>query len=185
MAAPRTEILASLALIAVLASADGALAQHVHQPYAGQQDRAIKALDAGRIEGLRNGAGLGYAKAAELSGWPGPLHVLELADQLDLSPDQVAAMEQLRADMLAQAQPLGLQLIEAERALEALFTSSDADPQAVAAATAQAARIEGRLRAVHLQAHLKTKPVLSSHQLTRYADLRGYIGTAAHGEHQH
>ena len=57
-------------------------------PYAGQDVREIKALSPERAEGLKAGAGLGYALAAELNGWPGPLHVLELADDLDLSSSQ-------------------------------------------------------------------------------------------------
>ena len=44
-----------------------------------------------RLVGRRQflaGAGMGYAKAAELNSYPGPMHVLELADRLGLTPDQ-------------------------------------------------------------------------------------------------
>ena len=34
---------------------------------------------------LRAGRGMGLALAAELNGYPGPAHVLELADKLDLA----------------------------------------------------------------------------------------------------
>jgi hypothetical protein len=48
------------------------------QPYAGQQSRAIKALSQDEVRQYLEGAGLGYAKAAELNRYPGPMHVLEL-----------------------------------------------------------------------------------------------------------
>jgi len=38
------------------------------------------ALSVEQIEQYRAGAGMGYAKAAELNRYPGPMHVLELAD---------------------------------------------------------------------------------------------------------
>ena len=56
-----------------------ALGEHPLSPYAGQQTRAIKALSPEDLAGLLNGEGRGMAKAAELNGYPGPVHVLELA----------------------------------------------------------------------------------------------------------
>ena len=52
-----------------------------HQPYVGLQSRTIKALSAEQIADLRAGRGMGFALPAELNGYPGPLHVIELADQ--------------------------------------------------------------------------------------------------------
>jgi hypothetical protein len=49
-------------------------------PYAGQQNRTIKALSDEDIVGLLKGDGMGFAKAAELNGYPGPKHVLDLGD---------------------------------------------------------------------------------------------------------
>ena len=46
--------------------------------YAGQEAREIKALSAEELGDLL--AGKGLAKAAELDGYAGPAHVLELAD---------------------------------------------------------------------------------------------------------
>lgn len=71
----------------VLSMCTGTFAQ---SPYTSQQDRSIKALSSERIAGLQAGRGLGYAKAAELNGFPGPKHVLELAEELALSDDQRA-----------------------------------------------------------------------------------------------
>jgi hypothetical protein len=43
-------------------------------PYAGEQGRAIKALSQKEVSDLLDGAGMGYAKAAELNRYPGPMH---------------------------------------------------------------------------------------------------------------
>jgi hypothetical protein len=43
------------------------------------------------IESLQNGTGDafgGMAKLAELNGYPGPRHVLDLANELELTPNQ-------------------------------------------------------------------------------------------------
>lgn len=150
-------------------------------PYAGQDARVIKALSLERIEGLRAGAGLGYAKAAELNGWPGPLHALELGNALSLDADQQSAISAIRKTMLVKAQPLGEELVTAEAALDALFADGTPDPQQVAEATAKVGAIEAALRAVHLTAHIDTKPLLTRHQRMIYAQRRGYDG--GHGGH--
>ena len=154
-------------------------------PYAGQEQRAIKALSGDEQRGLLEGAGLGYAKAAELNGWPGPLHVLELREALSLSEAQVQQMEALRREMKAQAILLGRRLIEAERALDLLFASGSPSAREVAAATARVAEIESQLRAVHLIAHLRAAPVLTPHQTMLYGRARGYSDPRGHGGHSH
>jgi hypothetical protein len=64
-------------------------------PYAGMQSRQIKALSDQQIADLRAGRGMGLALAAELNGYPGPSHVLELADQLGLSPEQRSKVQEI------------------------------------------------------------------------------------------
>ena len=157
-----------------------ALAQEA-QSYAGQEMREVKALDPARMRGLMDGAGLGYAKAAELNGWPGPLHALELQAELSLSAEQIEQIKSLREEMLVLAVPLGHELIEAERELDHLFASGSATRELVEAATMRVANLEGRLRAVHLNAHLDTTPVLTRHQRMLYARARGYTAGGHHG----
>ena len=60
-----------------------------HSSYAGQQQRSIKSLSDDDIVELQRGGGWGLAKAAELNGVPGPLHLLELKDKIPLSEDQI------------------------------------------------------------------------------------------------
>jgi hypothetical protein len=95
----RLVLAAALLLVSLLVSllvfgptlvvAGPALAQHHHErsAYAGLETRDIKALSAQQLADLQAGRGMGLAIAAELNGYPGPLHVFELADSLGLSPD--------------------------------------------------------------------------------------------------
>jgi hypothetical protein len=76
-------------------------------PYAAQQSRAIKALSAQEVAALLAGQGSGLAKPAELNGYPGPAHVLELAAPLGLSPPQREATERLMNSHKTRASKLG------------------------------------------------------------------------------
>lgn len=149
--------------------------QHHHpQPYAGLQARPIKALSVERIDDLRAGRGMGLALAAELNGYPGPLHVLELADPLALTPRQVDRTRELFAAMKAEAIPLGERVISAEAALDRLFAEGRATDGALAEATARIGVAEAQLRAAHLRYHLEMARLLDDGQRARYAVLRGY-----------
>jgi hypothetical protein len=143
-------------------------------PYAGQQQRAIKALDDQEIAALRQGQGMGLARAAELNGYPGPMHVLELAARLELDPGQRAATQRLMDEHRARARALGDTVVQAEAALDALFVRREATPERVAEATRRIADAQGRLRAEHLNTHLAQTALLSPAQTQRYNELRGY-----------
>jgi hypothetical protein len=80
-------------------------------PYAGQQGRTIKALSEDDIAALRKGEGMGMAKAAELNGYPGPAHVLQLAAQLGLTEAQQRDVQAIFDRMSAAAKRLGVELI--------------------------------------------------------------------------
>ena len=148
--------------------------QQAPQPYSGLQQRDIKALSAEQIADLRQGRGMGLALAAELNGYPGPMHVLELKDQLRLTADQHQQFQQLFESMKADAIAAGEALIASERALDRAFADGGLTPETLAALTARIGEAQGRLRAVHLKVHLTSTDLLSEHQRRRYADLRGY-----------
>lgn len=150
-------------------------------PYAGQQERAISSLSADDIKQLQSGAGWGLAKPAELNEYPGPAHILELADELDLSADQKSKVEAAFAVMQEKAKALGASLIAAERALDDAFRSGVITQDILEQRIAVAESSRAALRQVHLAAHLEVTPLLSAGQKTRYAALRGY---GAHSSHQ-
>src|SRR5258707_2351773 len=82
-----------------------------HQPYSGLETRPIKALSDQQIADLKAGRGMEMALAAELNGYPGPLHVLELAQALGLTQAQRDRMAELFGAMKAEAVALGEKLI--------------------------------------------------------------------------
>jgi Spy/CpxP family protein refolding chaperone len=179
--------IAALLLFALVAPA----AQADTSPYAGEQSRAIKALAPGEIDDLRAGRGMGLAKAAELNGFPGPMHVLELADRLKLTPDQRTRTESLMRDMRADAQRIGAAVIAAEQALDRAFSERRIDDTALQAKLAEIAALQGELRYVHLRTHLAQAALLTSQQIRQYDVLRGYASGAApahghgHGSRKH
>ncbi|HTL69571.1 MAG TPA: Spy/CpxP family protein refolding chaperone [Lacunisphaera sp.] len=142
--------------------------------YAGEQHRAIKALSEDEITALRAGHGLGLARAAELNDYPGPRHVLDLRAELSLTPAQVDQLTAVFDRMHAAAQKLGRELIAQETALDRLFAEKRATADAVAALTAGIGRLQGELRASHLNAHVAAARILEPAQIARYDELRGY-----------
>lgn len=167
----------------ILVIAPGMAAQDKAQaPYAGQDQRDIKALSAQDVADLLAGSGWGFAKPAELNGYPGPAHVLEAADQLALSDDVRKAVQDVFDGMNAEARRLGSEYVAAEQALDELFASGSADTSKIDELTARAADLRAGLRAVHLKAHLEVLPLLSRHQRMIYAQIRGY-GNGGHTDH--
>src|SRR5882672_3908837 len=146
-----------LAIAFAAATMGPALAQ---TPYAGEQARPIKALSDQQVADLQAGRGMGLALAAELNGYPGPSHLLELATQLGLSDDQQKRIQGLFDAMKAETIPIGERLISQEGTLDALFAAHTATPEAVAAATAAIGDTQARLRAAHLRYHLSTVELL-------------------------
>ena len=166
----------------LIACAAAAFAQ---SPYAGMQTRPVKALSEEQLADLRAGRGMGLALAAELNGYPGPSHALELADKLDLSAAQRAKVQQLFEAMKAEAVPMGARLIEQETELDQLFANRTITAERLKAMTSSIAETRGALRDTHLKYHLSTAAILSPHQMQPYAELRGYGGSNADNQHQH
>ncbi len=170
---------AVLAAFALAAAAEQATAQMPPaQPYASLQTRQIKALSREEMAELAAGEGMGLALAAELNGYPGPRHVLDLAGQLGLTDEQRTRIQQLFDAMKSEAVPIGQKLIAAERDLNRAFAERTITPERLQAATAAIAEIRGKLRDTHLKYHLATAALLSPDQIRRYSELRGYTAIA-------
>lgn len=143
-------------------------------PYAEYDEREIKALSQEQIDGLLAGEGMGLALPAELHGYPGPRHVLDLADELNLSTSQLEATEELFASMNRRARELGRAIVELERDLDAAFAAGSVTPDELDRLVREIGLRRAELRAVHLGAHLELWPVLAEAQRDAYARLRGY-----------
>ena len=166
--------------LAILAASAAGAASQTPSPYAGQEQRSIKALSEKEIGDLKEGRGMGLAKAAELNSYPGPLHVLELAVQLGLTDEQRKSTEALFLGMRERAQTFGVRIIEAERNLDQAFVAGRIDPTSLRSQLAAIATLQGELRAIHLEAHLAQRSLLTPEQVARYDALRGYGGGAMH-----
>jgi hypothetical protein len=143
-------------------------------PYAHRGSSEIKTLSQEEVDDLLLGRGMGLARPAELNGYPGPRHVLDLADSLDLTAEQRGIVGQIFGDMNARAIELGGEVLAAERDLDAAFASGGVTEDALAPIVDRIADLRAELRAVHLRAHLATREVLTTHQRHEYHRLRGY-----------
>ena len=142
--------------------------------YAGHQVRDIKALSPEEIKRYQSGAGMGFALPAELNSYPGPMHALELADQLKLTGPQQAAIKTLMDSHKAQARAIGARLVESERQLDALFRSHAVTEEDLSARVAAAGVIRSEYRLSHLETHRRTRQLLTPDQIALYDRLRGY-----------
>jgi hypothetical protein len=174
--------LSKIVIAASFLAAGTAYAQHTPAtPYAGMEHRAVKALSDQQIADLRAGRGMGLALSAELNGYPGPIHVLELGDRLGLTAEQRNQVQELLAAMKAETIPLGERLIAQETDLDRQFASKAVTLGSLQAATADIGATQGKLRGVHLRYHLSTLEVLTREQVSRYNELRGYRTPGGHG----
>lgn len=156
--------------------------------YAGQENRRITSLSEADIKTLETGGGWGLAKPAELNGFPGPLHLLELKDRLPLSERQYEAVLAVYHAMRTDAVAEGARFLKAERALDSAFERRDIDAAKLRRLIDRAAESRARLREIHLAAHLDVFPLLQPEQIARYNALRGYATThdgAADHTHEH
>ena len=169
------------AFAALVLSCGTAAAQ---QPYAGLETRAIKSLSEQQIADLNAGRGMGLALAAELNGYPGPSHALELADQIGLSPEQTIKLKELFVAMKAETIPIGVELISQERGLNDDFARRTVTLESLEASSRKIGNTQASLRSAHLRYHLSTLAVLTPAQVKRYGELRGYAADAA-SPHQH
>ena len=167
----------------------GAALAQSQQPYTGLETRSIKALSQQQIDDLKAGRGMGLALAAELNGYPGPMHVLELADALHLSAAQRDKIQGLLMAMKAEAIPLGEKLIAEETDLDRQFADKTITATSLTNSVQAIGATQAALRAAHLRYHLATLDLLEPSQIQRYAALRGYSGNQqprhGHGGQRH
>lgn len=154
-------------------------------PCVGEQTRTIKALSDQEIADYLSGKGMGFAKAAELNGYPGPSHVLELAAELGLTPKQKQRTEALFRRMQTRASAAGRKLVDEERRLDELFASKSISAALLRTELMSIAALQSEIREVHLEAHLEQVEILSDAKEKKYWHLRGYERQSGSQHHQH
>ncbi len=168
--------------LVILAFAAFSVAAAAQEPASSSadQDTAVKSLTERDMRELRDGRGMGAGRVAELNGYPGPRHVLELANELELSDEQIEQTQLAFAEMRSSAVATGAEIIEAERSLDEQFAAQNVDPASVQTALTQIGVMRARLRYVHIEAHMKMREILTDEQIEAYGLLRG----EAHGQMQ-
>ena len=110
----------------------------------------------------------------ELNGVPGPIHLLEMKDEIDLNESQRSAIGAIYRRMKSKAILHGERLIDLERRLESGFRDRTITDALLRASLSAIAETKKELRYVHLAAHIETLKVLSEKQIRNYNALRGY-----------
>ena len=142
--------------------------------YTGEVDRVIKSLSANDIKDLTLGNGMGLAKAAELNGYPGPKHVLEMQEELLLEKEQLTSIKLIFEEMKSQARSQGKILISLEKSLNDHFSNATITNDTLESTLKNISEAKNNLRYIHLSAHIKTTEILSKNQIKKYNQLRGY-----------
>ncbi len=165
----------ALALLVLLSPSLVLAGPHEHRSdYAGQEKRAIKSLSKTDVDDLENGRGWGLAKAAELNGVPGPVHLLEMKDEIGLTEQQIKEIEALFEEMKRDAARLGKELVQHERELNDHFADRTITEELLIDLLGRIESTRRKLRYVHLSAHLKTPAIVTEKQIRLYNRLRGY-----------
>lgn len=131
------------------------------------------------VQALLEGRGMGLARVAELNGYPGPMHVLELKEALELTPDQRFAASRLMGETRAQARALGARIVEEERRLDRDMSRGALSSGEIEARLQAIGALRAQLRFVHVRAHLEQHDLLTPDQRQRYRELRGIPAPAA------
>lgn len=145
----------------------------------------VQGLTAQEVRDLREGNGMGQARAAELNGYPGPKHLLDMQTQIGLTSEQRDTVSRLYARMKERTTALGERVLVEEGRLEEMFRTRTATPEALAAQVRVVESLRGELRLAHLATHLETLPLLTQAQVAQYNAMRGYGASSAADDHMH
>ena len=170
----RVSILVLLTIYFLLFFSIAASSDSYKSKYAGQELREIKSLSEADIKELKNGKGWGLAKAAELNGVPGPIHLLEMQKEIKLTSKQIQRIEAIFQEMKQKAIKSGVKLIDLERELNRHFANKTITDQLLFDLLDKISKTYKELRYIHLSAHLETPNILTSDQILLYNKLRGY-----------
>ena len=150
-------------------------------PYSGQEIRDIKSLSDNDVQSLQNGTGEafgGIAKLAELNGYPGPRHVLDIAQELQLTDRQRLEIELIYQNMSNNAKSIRSAIIAIEQDMDEAFANKTITEENLIAMLDKSANFYGQLRFVHLSAHLDTTQIMTTEQIQIYNEMRGYEGSS-------
>ena len=123
-------------------------------------------------ESLEKSEGAGMASYADINGYPGPKHVLEMQETLKLTDDQIKDISAIIDEMSENARATGEMIIAKERELESSFRLGKAGESYTKQLATEIGSLRGALRSVHLNAHIQAKSVLTKEQIATYMAIR-------------
>lgn len=167
--------LSACLLTLLFVSATPAAAQQAG--HSGHQARGHAETQAREFSNLQQGRGMDMARAAENNRYPGPMHVLEHAEALELSDDQIERSRELMSRVKTRAPELGRQIVDGEKRLEAMFAEGSVEPSSMDSLLMEIAELRAQLRSIHLTAHLDQAAILTEAQITKYMELRAAAST--------
>lgn len=146
-------------------------------PYADDKYMIITSMTDKDLQSLQNGTGeafSGLAKLAELNGYPGPRHVLDMASELKLDAEQKEKVDVIYQNMRSKAKEIGAKIIAIEKQMDDSFANKTMSANELEHMLDKSASYYSQLRYVHLSAHIETANVLKEDQINMYNNLRGY-----------
>jgi hypothetical protein len=114
------------------------------------------------------------AKLAELNGYLGPRHVLDMASELQLTDKQRMEIELIYQNMSNKAKSIGAAIIAIEHDMDRAFANKTITEENLELMLYKSADLYGELRFVHLSTHLDTMQMLTIAQVQMYNKIRGY-----------
>jgi len=132
-------------------------------------------------EALENSEGAGMASYADLNGYPGPKHILDMQEELNTSEEQRKDIQSIVEAMKESARVKGDAIIAKEVELEKLFRMGKATELDARRLSREIGTLRGELRAVHLTAHVQAKQVLTKEQVATYNSIRSGMRQHEHG----
>ena len=168
------KLFGAIGLFAIMPTTAPAQHTHTMSPYAHTQSTEFSILTPDEVRELRNGEGMGLARAAELNSFPGPRHLLDLKAGLDLNHGQVARIEAIHTKMKTRAIAKGEDILQAEQHLAYLFASGRPSATEMTRLTEHLGIMRGQLQAIHLLAHIESTRELTADQIERYDRFQGY-----------
>lgn len=133
-------------------------------------------------ESLENSEGAGMGMYADLNGYPGPKHILDMQEKLNLSEEQLKDIQSIFEAMKENAKTKGDAIIAGEIALEKLFSSGKATEAETKKLSREIGALRGELRAVHLVAHVQAKQILTEEQVVTYNSIQNGMRQHQHGK---
>lgn len=154
-------VLATTAVCALLAACSGNPAQ-----------LQVRTLSAQEVKVLRSGGGDEMVLAAELNGYPSPARVLEMGEELGLTPDQRFELARLNAITQGKARAMGDRIVVAEKNFDVFMAAAEQPIDLIRAHLDNIAGLHAALRGIRIASHMEAFDILTEPQRRQYAELR-------------